>query len=288
MSKYLLSALFIILVAACRHGSAQLLENDTLYIGDVIGHPGEQVFLDVTIKSSVDYAGWQIPIVFGHGDSPVFCDSVSLVGSIMADTIFRPGGWDFVAPHVNNNEWNNIQTCGVAGIVWMTPPTQDLPPGDYQIMRLFFTISDTASTQTIVLDTVTAAWYDGGPPISYLIVVPPGYSRITHVVKGAIHIVSGCTEEKTQCRGSIKFEVQPTIIQPGAQVTISHTGAVSGKGSTFILYDASGRHVAMLYQGSHRERETTFNYVFPSIARGVYFIVVQEGSSCLSRKVVVQ
>lgn len=288
MGRCILINSLILSAVLCHFAGAQLLDDDTLFIGDVSGQPGEQIFLDVTIKNSVDYAGWQIPIRFGNGNAPVVCDSVSLIGSIMTDTTFRPGGWDFIAPHVNNNEWNGVQTCGVAGIVWMTPPAQDLPPGDYEVMRLFFTISDTASTQTIPLDTVTTPWYDGGPPISYLVVVPPGYSRITHVAQGAIHIESGCAEDYKQKVKQSLLRVAPSIVRTGARILIAFTGAAAGGSTSISLYDASGRCVDRVYRGVLQDSEVLFQYVCPPVARGVYFIVAQEGGASYSRKIVVE
>jgi hypothetical protein len=257
----------------------QLLDNDTLYISEVSGEPGEQVIISVDIKTSEEYAGWQVPIIFGTGTSPVVCDSVNFDGSIMTDTTFRPEGWDFIAPFVNNNEWGNVQTCGVAGVIWLSPPTQNLPAGTYHIMDLYFTIDDTASVQTIVLDTMGAAWYPGGPVNHYIVVVPPGYSRTTHVEQGAIHITGYGVDEEIS-KDVRAFTLSPSVVRAGEMITIRSTHDES---LPLLVVDATGRVVDRIKVAPR----SFVSYKTGALESGVFFITNEQDRIQSAEKVVI-
>ena len=277
-----------LIVFAGNSTTAQLLDNDTLYIGNAIGSPGDTVAVSIDIVTSVPYAGWQVPIVFGYGNTPLFADSMDFEGSIMTDTTFRPGGWDFIAPFVNNNGWDNVQTCGVAGIVWISPPTQELLPGFYHIMDLIFYIDDTASAQIISLDTLGATWYSGGPVNHYLIVIPPGYSRYTHVIQGSVEInVPAIEENHEHDITDTKFAIRPSIAGHGSMVHIDYTDS-HGKPCQIALFDAAGRKISDLFNSFSETGKISFDYKIGSIPPGVYFIIADTGDKILGRKLVIR
>lgn len=268
---------------------AQLLDNDTLYIGSVSGSPGDTVVVSVDIVTSELYAGWQIPIVFGYGNSPFIADSIDLEGSIMTDTTFRPGGWDFIAPFLNNNQWDNVQTCGVAGIIWLSPPVQDLLPGFYHVMNLVFFIDDTASAQTIPLDTLGASWYPGGPVNHYLVVVPPGYSRYTHVVQGSIEVVIPAVDDNDEhdIMTANTLTVYPSIVQRGSSVRINYSGTQNLPGH-ITLCDAAGRKIYDIFSGRSESGKVELDYKINNIPTGVYFIVVDNGAQITGEKLIIR
>jgi 3D (Asp-Asp-Asp) domain-containing protein len=279
-------AVFILVVV--NSATAQLLDNDTLYIGNAIGSPGDTVVVSIDIVTSEPYAGWQVPINFGDGDTPLFADSMDFEGSIMTDTTFRPGGWDFIAPFVNNNEWDNVQTCGVAGIVWISPPTQDLPAGSYHIMNLIFFIDDTASAQTILLDTLGSAWYAGGPVNHYIVVIPPGHSRYTHVVRGSVEIVAtGVDENQEQGISNAVFTVYPSVVARGSRVCIDYMDSES-KYCQIALFNAAGRKISNIYSGNPEIVKIELDHKIKSIPSGIYFIVADTGDKISGRKLIIR
>lgn len=252
------------------------LDNDTLYIGEATGYPGQEIMIRVDIHSTENYQGWQIPLKFGNGSSPVYCDSVSFVGTIMED-------WWFTAPLVNNNQWDGVQTCGAAGVVSMYAGS--IPPGDYLAMKIFFTISDTANPQTITIDTTTASWYAGGPLLDYIVVVG-AQSYQTHVVQGSVIIPAGVKEDEIETIEP-SLDIYPTIIQSGSAIKITY--ASSEKSSTRItLFDAAGRRIHTIYHGVPEQRNIDMSYTTRDIPGGIYFVVIEEEGRAVGKKIIIQ
>lgn len=270
--KGTVAALFFILVSGALNAQG-LLDNDTLYIGSVSGGPGEQVVVPLYISTSLDYQGWQIPVKFGDGNSPIYCDSVSVAGTFMEN-------WWFLSPFVNNAEWDNVQTCGIAGVYQMTGGS--FPAGYYLVMNLFFTIDSNAPAQTVVLDTTSASWYAGGPMNSYMVTVG-GSSYITHVVQGSVNIMPVGVKENT---GNIKvgrFNVYPTVVARGSDILMTLEGQTFGT-AVLSIFDVSGREVAHI-NGPHSNR---LSYNTGELQRGVYYFVLETAGRIQSRKIVVQ
>lgn len=268
--------------------NAQLLDNDTLYIGSAVGSPGDTVYVPVDIATSEPYSGWQVPIVFGYGDSPLIADSIDLDGSIMTDTTFRPGGWDFIAPFLNNNAWDNVQTCGIAGIVWISPPVQDLPAGHYHVMDLVFYIDDSASAQTIPLDTLGSSWYAGGPVNHYIVVVPPGYSRYTHVVQGEVEIViPGVAENEKQVGEIENFTVYPSVVTRGSVVHIDYMNS-KDELCRIGLFDATGRKISDIAEMSSGYDLVELDFSTGNIPAGIYFIIADTGYRISGKKLIIK
>jgi hypothetical protein len=252
-------------------GSQSLLGDDTLFIGEAVGAKGEQVIVPVYIKTSVTYQGWQIPVKFGSSTVPLFCDSVSLQNSCMSH---YPHEWDFIAAFKNNDEWSGVQTCGVAGVVDLYPPYQQLPPGYWLVMQLFFTIDSSAGNQVIVIDTTTCSWYPGGPLNAYIVSVN-ATSCVTVVVPGKITVVNTSVRENAAPHVVRELAIYPTVISPGAQITarIANPGS---KKIVFKIIDIVGRVVA---RHSYRPTGSTGNCttILSGLDRGIYMVIAEDG-----------
>jgi len=251
------------------------LTNDTLFIPSVSGSPGEQVVLPIYIKNTVAYQGWQIPIRFGDGNSPVYCDSISEVGSCMEN-------WDWKSYFVNNCEWDNVQTCGAAGIVDMM--LQDsLEPGYWLVTTLYITIDSNASPQTIPVDTTTASWYQGGPQLDYVVSVH-GQSYHTEVVAGSITIEGiGVAESK---RNSLPFTITPTIIHAGEPIKIRFTGARNSR-VVLRLIDISGRILTTLYDGLLSRGNLELSCPSSNLSPGIYFLTLTGADETYTTKILI-
>lgn len=273
MWKYFFSVLLIssILMSSGLHGQ-NLLDNDTLFIGNVAGDPGEQVVLPLYMKNSVSYQGWQIPVKFGDGSSEIYCDSVSFVGTVMES-------WWFTAPFINNNEWGGMQSAGAAGIVDLYGAV--LPPGLHLAMNLFFTIDPGAAATTIPVDTTRCSWYAGGPENSY-IVTYNGMSYITHVITGSITINTVGIEEYNSDDLIPAFDIHPSVIARGADINMSFTNP-PGSIKEIRILDAMGRVVDAIIEISG----TSLSYNTRDLKSGVYFIKPVDCGQNLTRKVVV-
>jgi len=254
-----------------------VLTNDTLYIGCASGHPGEQVVVPIHIKISGVYQGWQIPLRFGDGTSPLHCDSVSIANSCMSSI---PHEWDFIAPFMNNNEWNNAQRCGIAGVVDMAPPYEWLPPGGYVVMDLYFTIAAGAQPQVITLDTATSAWYNGGPQNAYAI--SQNYQSWLNIVKsGSVEILAtGIADHGAgnQARGFMLF---PSHVSEGQALTLAFSNDVDDAASISVL-DASGRVCQRLIR-----EKTVMRINTNGLPSGAYFVVVLTGHGREAAKFIV-
>jgi hypothetical protein len=264
--------------------SQSLLEDDTLYIGDAVGSKGEQVVVPVYIKTSVDYQGWQIPVKFGSGATPVFCDSVSLQNSCMNH---YPHEWDFKAAFKNNNQWSGVQTCGVAGVADLYPPYEPLPPGYWHVMDLCFTIDSSAVDQEIGLDTTTCSWYNGGPLNAYIVSVN-AQSYVTVVVPGKITVLNTSVKENAAVGIDRELIIYPTVISPGAEITarIANPGY---KKIVFKIADVTGRVVGRhSYQPTGSTSRCTM--IMSGLSRGIYMMIAEDGSGALvgQQKIIVR
>lgn len=162
-----------------KSGSIKIQRNivdDTLIVGDnavVWVDPGDVCTLSVYMKNTKYYQGMQVPVEFFpySADSAALnlaleLDSTAMQNSVMYDT---PDQWDFIAPFDNNYEWDNAVQGGVAGIVWISPPPESLPPGTWTVCEYHFRINSDARPQTIIVDSTAARWTSGGPLNRYIV-----------------------------------------------------------------------------------------------------------------------
>lgn len=273
MSRPMIAVAMLMLVANVLN--AQLLDNDTLYIGSASGLGGEQVQIDCYIRTTQNYQGWQMPFRFGNGSSPVWCDSVSMMGTIMEN-------WWFTAPFVNNNEWGGMQSCGVAGIVSMSGGS--IPPGYYLALKLFFTIDSGASAGSISIDTTKSSWTPGGPSLGYVVVVG-GNSYITHVVQGSITVIAPNVDEEISNRITTTFDVYPTIARAGDDIVINYAGSVNSS-CRISIFDAAGRKVENI-KGIYYQGEIRAEFNTSSLRRGVYFAVIDGEDDANAKKIII-
>ncbi|MBN2621189.1 T9SS type A sorting domain-containing protein [candidate division WOR-3 bacterium] len=235
-----------------------VLDDDTLFIGSATGTANEQVIIPVFLSTTHNIQGWQIPIRFGGGTTPAYCDSVSTVGTVMEN-------WVFQAPLTNNNEWNNIQACGIAGLKDWTGGAID--PGYHHVMDLYFTINANPQAGTYVLDTTRTSWYQGGPIIAYMITVG-NVSYITHVVSGELTITPFGIREGSDDQ-ACGLQVYPTVARVGEQIKVRYSAT---KPLAMCVYDATGRIVARFTAdpGAYTAFKTN------GLCSGVYFVTTDE------------
>jgi hypothetical protein len=246
-----------------------LLDDDTLFIGTASGCANEHVVVPVHLKTTHRVQGWQVPILFGYGLTPVYCDSVSTVGTTMEN-------WVFQAPFTNNYEWDNMQACGIAGVKdWMAG---SIDPGYHLVMNLHFTIDDDPAQGTYVLDTTRASWYSGGPPSSYAIVVNTT-SYITHVVAGSLVVTPfGIDEQGTDVAG-YTLDIYPTVARVGDQIKVRHDAHGS---RTMMVYDATGSLVANFPVVSG----VLTPYSTNGLHAGIYFVTTEKTGIRSAQKIV--
>jgi len=268
-----------IIIVSAAFGQS-VLTGDTLSIGSVSGLPGAQVVVPVHIKTSGVYQGWQIPFRFGDGAAPLHCDSVSIARSCMSNV---PHAWDFVAPFANNNEWENAQRCGIAGVVDMAPPYEWLPPGNYLVMELFLTIGAGAQPQVIALDTATSAWYSGGPQNAY--VISQDYqSWLTVVIPGSVEILAMGVADDESKNDARELTLFPSLVNRGRDLTLAFAGGFHDAASISVV-DAGGRVCQMLARDG---REGAALKISTSgLSSGAYFVVVSTGRGREALKFVV-
>lgn len=274
MKCYMVKMLAACVIALlCGHsGHAQSLrENDTLYIGNATGSAGEQVMIPIFVRTTADYQGWQIPVNFGYGQSPIYCDSISTAGTVMED-------WSFQAPFTNNYEWDGVQTCGIAGLVNFMGGS--IPPGYYQVMKMYFSIDPGANAMTIPLDTTTSRWYDGGP-LNEFIVTVGGMSYITHVVPGYIAVEAQGTDEHPTVVRNIDFNLYPTVVRQGQVITFTCAGGQAD--CLYTVFDACGRLISRIPVTEKRTQ-----YSSEDLRPGVYYVIREQGGESATRKIVVQ
>ena len=272
----MLSAACLLLWCPLAHGQ-NILDNDTLYIETVTSGAGQSVELPIYIKTTEYYQGWTIPISFGRGNSPLVCDSVSLEGTIMES-------WAWTSTFVNNNQWDNVQTCGATGVyVWFG---DSLDPGYYLALRLFFTIHDTASPQEIRIDTTTCSFAQGGQQNSYLVVVHLE-SWLTPIIAGAIVIPGPGVNENDHIAAVASMNVYPNVVSAGSRV---HLDFVSPDRSpiSIELYDLTGRKVDYIYHGATEQASLNIEYSIPDLSPGVYYIVTKTDRGTTSAKLIVK
>lgn len=238
-----------------------ILENDTLYIGTAQGTAGEQVEIPIYIRTNDYYQGWTIPIKFGDGDSPLICDSVSLVGTTMET-------WAWTSKFVNNNEWDNVQTCGATGLyVWFG---DSLDPGYYLALRLFFTIPTGTPPQTIALDTTTCSFASGGQQNGYIVVVHT-QSWLTTVIPGSIVITLVGAEESNPEAPRALLAVTPSLASRGSSIRI-RCEHMAGTLDYLSIHDAVGRIVDRIPIRTEEDGLVDFHYPTARLSPGVYFM----------------
>jgi len=257
----------VLCIGSLLHAQA-LLDDDTLFIGSATGLATEQVVIPVYLKTTHYVQGWQVPLLFGQGNTPVQCDSVSTVGTVMED-------WAFKAPFKNNYEWDNVQTCGIAGLKdWMAG---SIDPGTHLVMNLYFTIDDSPVLGTYSLDTTRASWSAGGPMNPYIITVAAS-SYITHVVQGSITITGvGINEDNNDMTAST-LQVYPTIARIGDNISIQRDVA---QPIGIHIYDATGRIVTRF-----TDNKTTWSYSTHGLQAGVYFVTTEQAGINGAQKIV--
>lgn len=241
-----------------------LLDDDTLFIGSATALAAEQVVIPVYLKTTHHVQGWQVPILFGSGETPAVCDSVSTVGTVMEN-------WVFKAPFTNNYEWDNVQTCGIAGLKdWMAG---SIDPGYHLVMNLYFTIDDSPTLGTYALDTTRASWSQGGPLNAYIITVS-STSYITNVVPGELTITSVGIDEDVSDR-AYSIQVYPTVARVGEQITVQHA---ANEPVRIVMYDGTGRMVRQFMSSEKCKTQ--------GLQAGVYFLASVQSGSHTAQKIV--
>ena len=250
-----------------------LLPNDTLYIGSATAAANEHFVIPIHIKTTQNYQGWQIPLNFGDGTTPVVCDSITTTGTVMES-------WVFQAPFINNTQWDNVQNCGIAGIIDWTGGS--IAPGYYLAMNAHFTVNGSPAIGTYQIDTTHASWYAGGPQNAYIVTVG-GSSYITQVVQGEINIVPVGIKEHSDRYANIPFEVYPSVLVAGQDVQIRHS--MPGRSEQEVtVYDGCGRSVASFYCDANGQAR----YNTSHLQRGVYFLVVGKGKDKATAKIIIE
>ncbi|MGB3341215.1 MAG: T9SS type A sorting domain-containing protein [bacterium] len=254
-----------------------ILRNDTLYIGNVSTCAGQQVEVPVYMKTTMYYQGWTFPMTFGDGTSPVTCDSVSLAGTTMES-------WAWTSVFVNNNQWDDVQTCGGTGIyAWFG---DSLSPGYYSAMRLFFTVDANVNPPlTIPIDTTTCSFASGGQQNGFLVVVNL-QSWLTIVVPGSIEIGLPGINENNKTAVQSQLNVYPSIARHGSIVRISCT--IPRKSLNKIsLYDIKGAKIDELYYGIPEHETVDIDYRIEDLAKGVYIVFFEDDTGTQSRKIII-
>jgi hypothetical protein len=258
----------------------QVLDNDSIIMGNATGSPGQTVVVPIYSLNTVPYQGWTLPIKFGSASSPVTIDSLSLANSCM----MVPFEWDFIAPFENNNLWGNTKTCGVAAVVaFMGGDT--LPPGYHLVMRLFIKIDAGASSQTILIDTTTCSWTSNGPLQSLCITYHSG-SYLCRVKPGSIIIPPvGVAEENG--RKTASMQVFPTIMKSGGQLTVRCCHSAPGRANINIT-DIAGRKICPVYDGCVTAGLNVYTCSVKDLASGVYFVLMTQDQTRRLEKFVIQ
>lgn len=165
----------LVLIVSISALDAQVLEDDTLIIGDSpvkwVGL-GDTCTLTVYMKNSIEYEGWQIPVEFYPytADSSVLHTSLTLDSIMTANSVMMttPIPWMFRSFFDNNYEWDNAIQCGAAGAIHFFEPIY-LSPGAWTVFEIAFNISENAIPQTVIIDTTNASWVSGGPKNDFIV-----------------------------------------------------------------------------------------------------------------------
>ncbi len=112
---------------------------DTVYVADEMGYPGQKVAVDVTFKNDEELAGMSIGLMWTSSD--LYLDSVSYVGSRVADI----GGKVTTIDNAN-------QRVGLGVLV--VPPDMQVPVGSGLWGTLFFSVDPSATPGVVVIDTM--------------------------------------------------------------------------------------------------------------------------------------
>jgi hypothetical protein len=243
-----------------------ILTNDTFFVGTVNSVPGGRVMVPVYVRTAEYYQGWTIPFKFGIGTSPITCDSVSYAGTIMEN-------WAWKSKFVNNNQWDNVQTCGATGLyVWAG---DSMLPGYYLALKLYFTVAGTAVPQTIVIDTTTCSFAAGGQQNNFMVIVHTQSWR-TRVVPGAIIIGAIGIDERDARGHGPELRIYPTVVERGGYVAVK-TGGTGSIRRGVEIYDINGRLVDGYAWTTAGGAENIALYSTRKLTRGIYFMVAQNG-----------
>jgi hypothetical protein len=255
-----------------------ILDNDTLYIGNVSVSAGQHFELRVNLKTHHYFQGWTIPLSFGHGLSPVTCDSVSLAGTTMQQ-------WTWTYKWTNNNNWGGVQTCGATGVYTWAGDT--LPPGNYLALRLFFTVHDTAHPQVIRIDTTTCSFSPTGPMNSYIFVYHT-QSWLTRVVAGSIVILPINVDENNAGHIVPAIGLYPTVARRGSSIRVRYESAENAL-EAISLFDPNGKMVAEYRQGNVTHADHGYDIPLDgNLASGVYFLVFRTNKEIINRKIIIR
>lgn len=124
------------------HVEAAPESEDTVYVADETGYPGQKVAVDVTFKNDEILAGMSVGLMWTSSD--LYLDSVSYVGSRVAD----------VSGIVTNID-NTLQRVGMGVLV--VPPDVQVPVGSGLWGTLFFSVDPSATPGVVVIDTMFIA-----------------------------------------------------------------------------------------------------------------------------------
>jgi hypothetical protein len=254
-----------------------ILPNDTLYIGNASGTPGQHIMVPVYIRTTEYYQGWTLPFKFGNGTSPLVCDSVSFSGTIMEN-------WAWKSKFVNNNQWDGVQTCGATGIyVWAG---DSLLPGYYLALKLFFGIAGGAPQQTIPIDTTTCSFASGGQQNNFIVVVHTQSWR-TIVVPGSVTIGIVGNEEADKNPIGARGRICPNIVARGSAVMINTDGIGTAQ-CAIRIFDAGGRMVDEIHCGAQSWNEHKILYSTGKLASGVHFLVIADEGQISKEKFIIE
>jgi hypothetical protein len=255
-----------------------ILDNDTLYIGNISASAGQRVELRVYLRTHHYFQGWTIPLSFGHGFSPVTCDSVSLAGTVMQQ-------WAWTSKWTNNHNWGGVQTCGATGVYSWVGDT--MPPGYYLALRLFFTVHDTAHPQVIRIDTTTCSFSPTGPLNSYIFVYHT-QSWLTRVVSGSITILPINIDENNVGHTVPAIDLYPTVTRRGSSIRVRYESAENAW-AAIALYDQNGKRIAEYHQGNAAQADHGYDILLDrDLASGVYFLVFRTSKEIINRKIIVR
>ena len=120
-----------------------VLDDDTVWVGNTSGLPGEQVIVPVTFANSVYLSGISLPLIFDDMlakiDNGITCDSVSFIGSRVDYIGAKPVTID------------NINKTVLAGVIVISEPL--IPAGNGLMANLYFSIAPGAAPGIVPIDS---------------------------------------------------------------------------------------------------------------------------------------
>jgi hypothetical protein len=120
------------------HVEAAPESQDTVYVANETGYPGQKVAVDITFKNDEMLAGMSIGLMWTSSD--LYLDSVSYVGSRVADISGKVTTID-----------NANQRVGLGVLV--VPPAMQVPVGSGLWGTLFFSVDPSATPGVVIIDT---------------------------------------------------------------------------------------------------------------------------------------